>query len=108
MSASGLIRHARQRGGLTQAELALAAAVTQPVISAYENGRREPTLPMLKHLVEAAGVRLDLSIVPRMSDLRPPADDQERSERLRDVLLLADAVGHRPRGRLEMPRMISR
>lgn len=108
MDAAEIIRAARHRGGLTQAEFALAAAVTQPVISAYENGRRQPGLPMLRHLVEAAGARLDLSIVGLASDLRPPVDDLERSARLLDVLLLADAVGHRPRGPLDMPRMVSR
>ncbi|MFN0091570.1 MAG: helix-turn-helix transcriptional regulator [Acidimicrobiales bacterium] len=41
-----VIREARRRSGLSQAELARRAHVSQPVISAYESGRREPGLSM--------------------------------------------------------------
>ncbi|HUO47158.1 MAG TPA: helix-turn-helix transcriptional regulator [Acidimicrobiia bacterium] len=56
--AAGIIRSVRQRADLTQAELAEAAGVTQQVVSAYETGRREPTLPALLRLVRAAGLDL--------------------------------------------------
>jgi transcriptional regulator with XRE-family HTH domain len=56
--AAGIIRSARQKAGLTQHELAEAAGVSQQVISAYETGRREPTLPTLLRLVRAAGLDL--------------------------------------------------
>lgn len=43
--------------------LAEAAGVTQPVISAYEAGRRQPTLPSLLHVLHAAGFDLDNELV---------------------------------------------
>ena len=59
-----MIREARRRSGLPQAELARRAHVSQPVISAYESGRREPGLSMLTKLVEASGHRLQLDLLP--------------------------------------------
>lgn len=52
---------------MTQAALAEAAGVTQPVISAYEAGRRQPTLPTLLHVLHAAGfdLRCELTPAPR-------------------------------------------
>jgi predicted nucleotidyltransferase/DNA-binding XRE family transcriptional regulator len=61
--AAAVLREARQRSGLSQAELARRANVAQPVISAYETGRREPGLAMLSKLVEAAGHRLRIDLV---------------------------------------------
>lgn len=56
--AGSLLRAARHRRGLTQAELASRAGVTQSVVSTYESGNRQPSLPMLMRLVEAAGLEL--------------------------------------------------
>lgn len=66
--AGAVLREARRRSGLSQAELARRAHVTQPVISAYESGRREPGLSMLTKLVEASGhtLRIDLIAEPDM------------------------------------------
>jgi len=61
--AAAVLREARQRSGLSQAELARRANVAQPVISAYETGRREPGLAMLSKLVEASGHRLRVDLV---------------------------------------------
>lgn len=49
------IRAARSRSGLTQAELAERAGISQPLLSSYERGRIQPTLPVLMRLEEAAG-----------------------------------------------------
>lgn len=61
--AAAVLREARRRSGLSQAELARRARVAQPVISAYETGRREPGLAMLSKLVEASGNRLRVDLV---------------------------------------------
>ena len=50
--------------GLSQLELARRAGVTQSVVSAYESGRRQPSLPMLAKLVKAAGSELELTLRP--------------------------------------------
>lgn len=63
--ASGLIRTARDMADMTQAELAAAAGVTQQVISAYETGRRDPTVTSLMRLVQATGFELRWRLVDR-------------------------------------------
>lgn len=56
---------ARHRAGMSQAELARRANVSQPVISAYERDRREPGLEMLRKLVEATGHDLTIELTPK-------------------------------------------
>jgi predicted nucleotidyltransferase/DNA-binding XRE family transcriptional regulator len=65
------VRQARRQAGLTQAELAARAEVTQSVISAYESGRRQPSVPVLYSLVDAAGLELIIN-------LRQPSARQRR------------------------------
>jgi predicted nucleotidyltransferase/DNA-binding XRE family transcriptional regulator len=64
-NAGSVLRSARKAAGLTQAELARRAGVTQSVISAYEAGRREPSVATLSRLVDAAGATLRLPATPR-------------------------------------------
>lgn len=59
------IREARGLSQMSQSELARRAGVSQPVISAYERGRREPGLAMLSKLVEATGHHLRVEVVPQ-------------------------------------------
>jgi predicted nucleotidyltransferase len=47
---------------MTQAELATAARVTQSVVSAYESGRRDPTIGTLERLISATGNTLDIRV----------------------------------------------
>jgi uncharacterized protein len=102
-----LIRLVRRRGGLTQAELARRAHTSQPVVSAYEHGRRDPTVGTLRKLVAAAGGQLHLSARP-MPELPPPADLDEHARRLLDVLSLADAIpAPTRRTELHAPRLVS-
>jgi predicted nucleotidyltransferase/DNA-binding XRE family transcriptional regulator len=69
-TSGGLLRTARERAGLTQMELARRSGVTQSVISAYESGHRQPALPTLAALIDAAGFDLDVRLrrVPRQLD----------------------------------------
>lgn len=109
MVPASLIKAVRRRNGLSQAELALRAGTSQPVISAYEHGRRDPSYETLRRLVEAAGERLRLDAAPPGSDLPPPGDPDEHARRLLDVLSLADAIPARARTpRLRAPRLVSR
>ena len=107
MNGATLLRRARTRAGLTQAELARRAGTSQPVISAYEHGRRDPSIETLRRLVQATGGELRLAVARSGSDLPRPADDDERAARLVDVLLLADAIPHRARAELAFPRLRS-
>ncbi|MHB8466076.1 MAG: helix-turn-helix domain-containing protein [Acidimicrobiales bacterium] len=108
MEPAALIKAIRRRRGLTQADLARRAGTSQPVISAYEHGRRDPTYATLQKLVEAGGERLRLDAVAPPSDLSPPADVHEHARRLLDVLSLADAIPSRRRSALLVaPRLVS-
>ena len=109
MEPAELIQTVRRRRGLTQAALARAAGTSQPVISAYEAGRRDPTHGTLRRLVAAAGEDLVVTARPAGSDLPPPVDVADHARRLLEVLSLADAIPHRPRAReLRAPRLVSR
>lgn len=57
-----LLRDARMQCGLTQTELAHRAGVTQSVISSYESGARQPSLPTLSRLIAATGMELAVDI----------------------------------------------
>ena len=51
------LRQARQRAGMNQTELGAAAGeISQPVISEYESGDRNPTLLTIHRLAGAVGV----------------------------------------------------
>lgn len=85
-----LLRAARKRAGLTQRELATRAGVTQSVISAYESGRRQPSLPTLARLVEASGHDLQLELSPPRSQRAPLAGSlgrrvQRHRDEVRDI-----------------------
>lgn len=76
-----LVRAARIKAGLSQAEVGRRAGVTQPVISAYENGTREPSLSMLTKLVEATGHRLVIDILPPATLPETPMGERLRRHR---------------------------
>lgn len=89
-----VLRSARQRAHLTQQQLAVAAGVTQSVVSAYESGRRQPSVPTLAALVAATGFELDLQLrtIPRRLDiLTGPIGRRVRRHRRR---LLDTAAAH--------------
>jgi hypothetical protein len=58
-----LLREARRRAGLTQAELGARAHTSQPAIAGYERARTMPDLATLFRLVEACGLELRLELV---------------------------------------------
>jgi transcriptional regulator with XRE-family HTH domain len=60
--AGDLLRLARAKAGLTQDQMAERAGVAQSLISAYENGRRQPTMPTLLRLLEAVGFDLRMRL----------------------------------------------
>lgn len=81
-SAASLIRGARLYAGLSQAELARRAGIAQPVVSAYETGKREPGLAMLAKLLAAAGHQLDVGASP-LPDMAEGLPDSRIGRRLR-------------------------
>jgi len=53
-----LLREARLRAGLTQAELAKRAGTSQPAIARWESGAVQPSLERLRELIRACGLEL--------------------------------------------------
>jgi transcriptional regulator with XRE-family HTH domain len=63
--AGALLRSARLRSGLSQTAFADLIEVAQPTLSAYESGKRQPTLPTLLGMLARAGLELRLELVER-------------------------------------------
>jgi transcriptional regulator with XRE-family HTH domain len=98
--AGELIRSVRRTSGLSQAELGRRAGMHRSVLSAYEHGRRQPSVAALARIVRAAGLELQIA----------PAADGEAVEHagrvLSQVLELAEALPYRPRTELAYPPLI--
>jgi transcriptional regulator with XRE-family HTH domain len=60
-----LLRDARRRAALTQADLAHRAGTAQSAVAAYETGARNPGLATLERLLGACDQELDLVVRPR-------------------------------------------
>jgi predicted nucleotidyltransferase/DNA-binding XRE family transcriptional regulator len=93
--AGALLRQARKQAGLSQVELAARAGVTQSVISAYESGHRQPSIPALVALVDAAGYELAMGLrrqPGRLGRLSGPVGRRVRRHR-RDLIAVAAAHG---------------
>ena len=70
---------ARRKAGMTQAELAARAATSQAAISAYESGRRSPSVETLSRVLQAAGFDLRMRLAP--------PDDHDRTRLIAESLL---------------------
>lgn len=69
--AGALLLSARTRLGVSQTAFAELLGIAQPTLSAYESGRRQPTLPTLLRLLSRAGL-----------DLRMELTEQERHDQV--------------------------
>jgi transcriptional regulator with XRE-family HTH domain len=74
-----LIREARRRAGLTQAELAVRAGTAQPAIARWESGRTAVSLDDVLRLVRLCGFDLEVMLVPR------DESDMAQAARLADL-----------------------
>jgi transcriptional regulator with XRE-family HTH domain len=94
--AAELIAEVRRHAGINQTELSRRTGLTRSVLSAYEHGRRQPSVAALARI--AAAAELDLQVVPR----EDPAVTRA-GEILEQVLELAELLPSRPRGELAYP-----
>lgn len=92
--AGNVLREARASAGLSQAAVAERAGVTQSVISVYESGRRQPSVPTLAALVAATGHELDLSYRKPKQGLARLTGPAGRRLRRRKAAMLRIAAGH--------------
>ena len=82
METGSLLREARTRAGLSQSDLARRAGVPQSVVSEYEAGKRQPSVPTLARLVHATGHQLTLGLERTHPEVRG-IPDTPRGRRLR-------------------------
>lgn len=61
--APALIAEARERAGISQRELSRLSNTSQSLISTYERGTKQPTLPMLLRLLRAGGMELRTHLI---------------------------------------------
>jgi transcriptional regulator with XRE-family HTH domain len=91
MISGDILRAARLRAGLTQAELGRRTGRPQSQIARWENGRVEPSLETLVELVRACGFELTYSLatyddsyvpyIERLLELSPEARIEDALER---------------------------
>ncbi|MDO8364907.1 MAG: helix-turn-helix transcriptional regulator [Actinomycetota bacterium] len=78
----------RLRTGRRQADVAAATGIPASVLSAYERGRRQPSLANAARILDALGYSVKFDLV---------LDPAEQARRLHDVLELAEALPYEPR-----------
>jgi transcriptional regulator with XRE-family HTH domain len=83
MIAGHLIREARRRAGLSQADLAVRVGTTQSAIARIERGRTSPSMERTRELIRACGLDLRFELVP--------IDDADLSLALTNRTLSIDA-----------------
>lgn len=99
-AAAELITRIRRSRGFSQTELARRSGLDRSVLSAYENGHRQPSVAALARIAAAAGMQLDLTALPGA------AADEHAGQILAQVLELAEALPYRPRDELAYPPLI--
>jgi transcriptional regulator with XRE-family HTH domain len=99
-----LIREARRRAGLTQAELADRAGTSQSGIARWESGRTAVSLDDVIRIVRLCGFDLELMVLPRddsdMAQAARLADltGQERMDRHTRLARQLSGLRHRHEG----------
>lgn len=96
MDAARLLRRARQLAGLTTRELARRAGTSHATVSAYESGRKVPSVETLGRLLRGAGFEPMVDLVP--------APDARRGEELVEALDLAAQFPARHSRTLRFPK----
>jgi transcriptional regulator with XRE-family HTH domain len=96
------LRLARTAAGLSQQDLARRAGTSQATISAYESGRKQPSVATLARLLRVTGSELAVRPAPAS---RTTADLELAGRRLAQVLALAEALPFRRGRRLRFPQL---
>jgi transcriptional regulator with XRE-family HTH domain len=105
MDTAKVLREARRRAGLTQAELAERSGTSQATISAYESGAKHPSVETLSRLLAETGSRLVVEEGSPAVATRSSRDHARAARTLLDVLELAAQLPVRHEPRLRFPRL---
>jgi transcriptional regulator with XRE-family HTH domain len=98
--AAELIARIRRARGFSQTELARRSGLDRSALSAYEHGRRQPSVAALARIAAAAGMQLDLAACANS------AAEEHAGRILAQVIDLAEALPYRPREELAYPPLI--
>jgi len=98
VNAATILRTVRQRSQLSLRGLAARAGTSHATLSAYESGRKSPSIDTLDRIVRAAGYAIDISFERRAS-----TSIDDRGRELVDVLVLAEQFPARHSPILECP-----
>ena len=99
VDAAATLRRARLRSGLTLRALAARAETSHSALSAYESGRKVPTVETFDRIVRAAGFDLGVELTPSVGGL----DREARGRELAEVLDLAEQFPARHTEKLDFP-----
>lgn len=105
MDVGTTIRAARLRAGLTQAELAERSGTSQATLSAYEQGRKAPSIATLERVLAATGSRLGTTNGARPLTTPGRARLERLGATLVEVIDLAAELPTRHAERLRYPRL---
>lgn len=105
MNIGSVLRAARVRAGLSQRQLAQRAGTSQATLSAYEHGRKEPSVATLERLLAATGVTLTTAPIERPVRSPSRAQLREAGRVLSQVIDLAASLPTRHEPDLRYPRL---
>ena len=100
MDAAQVLIDARRRSALSLRALAERAGTSHATLSAYESGRKTPTVTTLSRIVRAAGFELDPHLAVRQ---RSTLVGESRGDELAAVIELAEAFPARHAPMLDAP-----
>jgi transcriptional regulator with XRE-family HTH domain len=98
-TATGLLRDARVNANLSLRELAARANTSHATLSAYEQGRKIPSVTTFLRILEASGNAVEIALHKRIRE----TDGIPRGEELESVLRLASQFPSRVSRHLDLP-----
>lgn len=98
--AGELVARIRRQSGFSQTELARRSGVDRSALSAYEHGRRQPSVAALARIAAAAGMALEVE------PARNAAAEEHAGRVLAQVIELAESLPYRPKDELAYPPLI--
>ena len=98
-SFAALLADARAEAGLSLRQLAERAKTSHATLSAYEKGRKVPSVTIFMRILEACGNAVDVQLQPRIRD----RDGIPRGQELESVLKLAAQFPAKAARHLQLP-----
>src|SRR5436305_991184 len=104
MEVAKALAEARRRAGLTQSQLARRAGTSQATVSAYESGRKVPSIETFARLLAATGSQLAVVEAPAR---RPSREELQRNGRVPTELAAFKVMFDRTRDWADVEAMLA-